>query len=62
MPLRSLPKWLRLWLRISVRGLILLVLIVGAGLGWIVQGDTNPCARRWRRFEGTAAASRTTGI
>lgn len=38
MPHRLLPKWLRQWLRISVRGLIVLVLIIGAGLGWIVHG------------------------
>ncbi len=35
---RPLPKWLRPWLRISVRGLIVLVLIIAAGLGWIVNG------------------------
>jgi internalin A len=37
MPYRALPKWLRHGLRISVRGLIVLVLIIGAGLGWIVN-------------------------
>jgi Leucine Rich repeat len=33
-----LPKWLRQWIRISLRGLLVLVLIIGAGLGWIVNG------------------------
>jgi hypothetical protein len=36
-----LPKWLTLWLRISVRGMVVFVLIVGAGLGWIVYGARN---------------------
>jgi hypothetical protein len=31
MPHRPLARWLRPWLRISVRGLIVLVLFIGAG-------------------------------
>jgi hypothetical protein len=37
MPARRLPTSLWHWLRISVRGLILLVLIVGVWLGWMVR-------------------------
>jgi hypothetical protein len=38
MPEQLSSKTWRRRLRISVRGLIVLVLIIGAGLGWIVQG------------------------
>jgi hypothetical protein len=34
----ALPKWFHKCLRINVRGLIVLVLIIGAGLSWIVHG------------------------
>ena len=37
MPHRLLPKGLPHWLRISVRGLLVLVLITAAGLAWIVN-------------------------
>lgn len=37
MPDQSLPKSRRYWLRFSVRGLMLLVLVVGAALGWVVR-------------------------
>ncbi len=49
------PKTWRRRLRISVRGLIVLVLIIGAGLGWIVQG-----ARIQR--EAVAAIRRDGGV
>ena len=32
-----LPKSSRRWLRLSVRGLIVLVLILGGGLGWVIR-------------------------
>jgi internalin A len=37
MPDQPLLKPRRRWLRMSVRGLIILVLVIGAGLGWIVR-------------------------
>jgi hypothetical protein len=37
MPDQSLPKCSRQWPRLSVRGLIVLVLVIGAGLGWVVR-------------------------
>jgi hypothetical protein len=37
MPDQPLPNSRRQWLRLSVRGLIVLVLIVGGGLGWIAH-------------------------
>ncbi len=37
MPDQALSKSRRRWLRTSVRGLIVLVLVIGAGLGWIVR-------------------------
>lgn len=36
--LRRLPAFRRHWLRIGVRGLIIVVLIVGGWLGWTVRG------------------------
>ena len=37
MPDQPPPKSRRQWLRLSVRGLIVLVLLTGAGLGWLVR-------------------------
>jgi hypothetical protein len=37
MPGHRLPKSRHHWLRLSVRGLIVLVLIIGATLGWVVR-------------------------
>src|SRR5690242_4393102 len=37
MPEQASPEAWRRWLRISVRGLIVLVLTIGAGLGWMVH-------------------------
>ncbi len=37
MSARRLPKTWRRWLRTSVRGLCVLVLAIGAGLGWVVH-------------------------
>jgi hypothetical protein len=37
MPADPIPRPWRRFLRFSVRGLIVLVLVVGAGLGWIVH-------------------------
>ncbi len=55
MPEQLSPKTWRRRLRISVRGLIVLVLIIGAGLGWIVNG-----ARIQR--EAVAAIRRDGGV
>jgi hypothetical protein len=55
MPEQLSPKAWRRRLRISVRGLIVLVLIIGAELGWIVQG-----ARIQR--EAVAAIRRDGGV
>jgi internalin A len=38
MLLHSLPLTWRRWLRTSTRGLIVIVLMIGAGLGWLVRG------------------------
>lgn len=46
--LRPLPAFRRRWLRIRVRGLIVLVLLVGGWLGWMVRG-----ARVQREAVGT---------
>ncbi len=37
MSVQALPRSRRRWLRTSVRGLIVLVMVIGAGLGWIVK-------------------------
>jgi hypothetical protein len=37
MPDQPLPSTQRPWLRLSVRGLIVLVLVTGGWLGWIVH-------------------------
>jgi cytoskeletal protein RodZ len=37
MAVQLLPKTRRHWLRLSVRGLVVLVLLIGAALGWMVR-------------------------
>ena len=37
---RRYRSWRR-YLRFSVRGLIVLVLVVGAGMGWLVRGANS---------------------
>ena len=37
MPEQRFPKSRRRWLRMSVRGLIVLVLLIGVALGWVVR-------------------------
>ena len=37
MPDQTLLNRARRWLRISVRGVIVLVLVIGVGMGWIVR-------------------------
>ena len=51
----------RRYLRISVRGLIVLVLLVGSWLGWIVAHAFEFSARRWRRSTKLEAILITTG-
>jgi Leucine Rich Repeat (LRR) protein len=38
MLVQAVPKFRRRWLRTTTRGLIVLALIIGAGLGWLVRG------------------------
>ena len=54
----SRPWWN--YLRFSVRGLIVLVLVIGVGLGWLVR-SAQSSARRWRRSGTPAVASFMTG-
>ena len=42
MPAETTSRPWRRFLRFSVRGLIVLVLVIGAGLGWIVRRRSNP--------------------
>jgi TRAP-type C4-dicarboxylate transport system permease small subunit len=37
MPDQTLPRSWRRWLRFSVRGLIIVVLLIGGWLGWLVR-------------------------
>src|SRR5437764_9755453 len=37
MPEQPSPKFRRRWLRLSVRGLMVFMLIIGTGLGWIAR-------------------------
>ena len=48
------------FLRFSLRGLIVVVLLIGAWLGWIVR-ECESSARPSPRYEGNAQTSSTTG-
>jgi hypothetical protein len=37
MPDQPRPKWRCRWVRVSVRGLMALIVVIGAGLGWVVR-------------------------
>ena len=52
--------WKRLF-RISVRGLIALVLVLGAGLGWLVKSESGPARGGGGGRRAPEAWSITTG-
>jgi hypothetical protein len=60
MPDPPLPKYRPRWLRLSARGLIILVLIIGGCLGWIAhivrnaQGQRNAVAAQGSAFSHSA--------
>ena len=43
MPADHVSRPWRRFLRVSVRGLIVLVLVIGGGLGWLVRSCPHPC-------------------
>ena len=57
MPDQTRSKSRRRWVRISVRGLMVLIVVIGAGLGWVVRRLAKSSATRWPRFEDTAGSS-----
>ena len=57
---QSNSPWWRRYARFSVRGLVVLVLVCGGGMGWLVRRRATSLARS-RRSRPQAAMSRTNG-